>query len=249
MVAIDYGTTNTGLAMLHITSAAPRVSDVNVFTGWPKFSTTKVPSVISYGPTHTGSKQWGHDVCDGSEIMRWTKLELRPLNRAGELERLLETARYLPVSTSIRNGVSDMAKDQSLVPMYLGLSPTDVVADFLKKVARLWFETMEKQSRATLQNVPLDLVVTHPGVWSYEAKNQTVQAVRRAFSENLFPTLRDIALCTEPEACAAYTTLAASAMDRCRLQKVSCCYVELSWGFLMWPLTEVRFMLCRKIAL
>jgi len=161
VVGIDYGTTNTGLAWLHITSVPPKESDVQVFRDWPNWKTTKVPSVISYSPSAT-HKQWGADIGDNSEIICWTKLELQPQQRACELERLLDTVHSLALTNELRSS-ADMGAGNK-VNMHLGLGPADIVADFLKKVTRLWFETMQAERRAVLRNVPIDLVITHPGV-------------------------------------------------------------------------------------
>ncbi|KAK4206920.1 hypothetical protein QBC37DRAFT_406681 [Rhypophila decipiens] len=227
IVAIDFGTTNTGLAWMEIsssstTTAAPAGHAVRVFEDWPRSQTVKVPSVISYTPTTTGTKQWGHDIADGSEVLRWTKLELRSQSREVELERLLDTVRSLPFSTSLlREGGGGDSLGVN-VPVHLGLAPLDIIADFLKKVARCWHDARLKDTQRLLQNVTLDLVVTHPGVWPYESVNQTVQAVCRAFSKSVFPTVRSISLCTEPEACALYTALTASAVDGCRLHNGDC---------------------------
>lgn len=168
IAAIDFGTTYTGLAWMQISSTsttAPTANDVHLFTNWPRKNTTKVPSVISYTPTTAGNKQWGHDIADGSDVLRWTKLELRSQSRAVELERLLDTTRNLPFSTRLLRGGGDHVGGEVMtVPLHLGLAPVDIIADFLGHVARWWHDELQKKTPRIWENVPVDLMVTHPGV-------------------------------------------------------------------------------------
>ena len=71
-----------------------------------------------------------------------------------------------------------------------------------------------------------------------------MQAVREAFPTGLFPTLRDISLCTEPEACALYTMLKALEVDRCRLQNASLPREHKS----VWSNNLIRVSTCRETA-
>jgi len=143
-----------GLAWMQVQSGNPQFDDLRLYQNWPRNVSTKVPSVISYSKTTTGRKQWGHDIDTDSVVMRWTKLELRPQQRINELEKLHDTLKGLGLVHSFQSEAQyDWIREAE-----------EIIADFLKKVARKWFDDIHANSAAMLENVPIDLVVTHPGV-------------------------------------------------------------------------------------
>ncbi|KAI0127153.1 hypothetical protein BJ170DRAFT_363890 [Xylariales sp. AK1849] len=206
LLGIDYGTTYTGLAWIQ-TKGDDRVSvkDIKLFQAWPKKNSRKVPSAYSYSPSLSGRrcKQWGHDIDDQSQVMRWTKLELEPRTGLAELKQLRELTKGLGLVDKLVASDDMIIKND--VPRHVSKAPEDVLRDYLGQVIREWYMHMKSLGRHTLDNVPLDVVVTHPASWSYEAMNKTFRAVRGALPRRMFPTLRDISFTPEPEACALYT--------------------------------------------
>ncbi|KAK4447403.1 hypothetical protein QBC34DRAFT_467550 [Podospora aff. communis PSN243] len=198
ILAIDYGTTFTGLSWMEVLADGSHTTH-KLFEDWPGLSSRKVPSAVSYTGSSDGQQQWGHDIQTGSEVLRWTKLELRQGTRVDELKKLRAT----------------------VVPAHLCMDAEDIITDYLKKVTRRWFEHMSAHNASTLRNVPLDVVITNPAEWPYTAKNKTVRAVHSALSPGRFPTLRRTYLCSEPMASALYTAHSASMKDRARLMPVS----------------------------
>jgi hypothetical protein len=144
-----------------------RLEHLALFNGWPRRETQKVPSAISYSPTSRRRRQWGHDIDDDSAVMRWTKLELEPRDKNSELERLRDTVRGLNLMNTFRQDQNAAVNNE--VPRHLGKAPEDILRDFIRKVARQWYEYMQTDAQSVLgsvalSNVPLDIVVTHPTV-------------------------------------------------------------------------------------
>jgi hypothetical protein len=227
VLAIDYGTIKTGLAWMLVNGAGePKLETLRVFREWPGGESTLVPSAISYSKSKTGKLQWGHDIDGDSQVLRWTKLEFQQQSKLIELRLLRDTVRGLRIMSAFR--ADELAGAHQETPHYLCLNAEDIVTDFLRKVARKWLEFMQADS-SVLLNFPIDLVITHPIEWSYEAQNKMVRAVLKAFSRDYFPTLRNVSLYNESEACAIYTSFTATARDRCRLE-VGDCFVVCDAG-------------------
>lgn len=210
VVGIDYGTSNTELAWAQSDGSAKNsLSDLGpdlvVFREWPGASMQRVPSAISYSPTSPDKhcSQWGWSIDDDSKVLKWTKLELEPQDTATELAQLRELTKGLDLVRELReNETMGLMND---VPEHITKSAEDVVRDYLSKVSRVWYQHMKSQGRYTLERVPLDLVITHPATWKYEAMNKTYRAVMGAFHSGMFPTLRNVSFASEPESWALYT--------------------------------------------
>ncbi|KAF4625147.1 hypothetical protein G7Y89_g13022 [Cudoniella acicularis] len=206
LLGIDYGTTYTGLAWIQTDGQnSPSLSDITVYRSWPEKDAQKVPSSFSYSRTSAAKRcrQWGYSIDDESEVLRWTKLELEPRTAEQELGVVRELMKGLDLISKLR--VNEDAAATSDIPHHISKSSEDVVRDYMTKIAREWYQHMRSVGRYTLENVPLDIVITHPATWSYEASNKTFRAINGALSKNMFPTLRDIFSTSEPEACALYT--------------------------------------------
>jgi len=151
--------------------------------------------------------------------MRWTKLELHGGNLGDEIKRLRAIVQGLSLVNDFRAEAALRVRSNN-IPRDLGMSGEAIVAEYLTRVVREWFSFQQADLRSLFNNVPLDLVITHPSEWTYEAQNKTVRAVLRAFSVEMFPMRRYISLVPEPEACALYTAHNAAGSDRGRLQRV-----------------------------
>jgi hypothetical protein len=120
----------------------------------------KVPSQISYSETRNQKDQWGFSIDGNSEVFRWTKLELMPQSATRELEvlgNLLKGASLLQA----------LHKSETLdgeVPIHLVKSSGEVIEDFLENVALHWHKSVTLNSDVVFDDVPLDIVISHPVV-------------------------------------------------------------------------------------
>lgn len=137
--------------------------DVNVYNGWPEKTAQKVPSDFSYSATKKRRcKQWGFSIDEGSRVMRWTKLRLVPGTIAQELDILLEGVKGLDLAEKLLE--IENAGSEADVPVHLPKYPEDIVRDYLSEVTREWYRYMRSQARHALNQVPLDIVISHPAV-------------------------------------------------------------------------------------
>ncbi|KAF2473741.1 uncharacterized protein BDR25DRAFT_341026 [Lindgomyces ingoldianus] len=205
ILGIDYGTTYTGLAWAQKRGAHDVISvdNLNVFKKWPARSESKVPSAISYSWSPNGCAQWGFDIDNDAKIFKWTKLELTTRDSVKELKVLLDLMNGLELIQRMGKESEEVGSEE--VPDHLTKSPENVLTDYLMKLSREWYEHMHSGGINTLANVPLDLVITHPVNWSYEALNKTYRAVMAAFPKRMYGGLRHVYMTTEPEACSTYT--------------------------------------------
>ncbi|KAL2679377.1 hypothetical protein Neosp_010151 [[Neocosmospora] mangrovei] len=184
VLGLDYGTTSTG---------------------WSGGSgNPKLPSEISYSKATNRSRQPGKDAERHKLVLHWTKLELETRRPAAELEALLEAVQGLSLVKRLRE-VAD-ADINHEAPTHLTKSPSDIVKDFLLKIARQYYLHMKGQSSALIGGqIPLDVALTHPAEWGYEPLNKLYRAATGAFHKQMFPTLRHVYFVPEPEACALFT--------------------------------------------
>jgi hypothetical protein len=145
-------------------------ADIVVFDKWPGKSLPgtgqveaqecKVPSKISYSETRNGESQWGFSIDEYSTILQWTKMELMPHSPAKQLAVLRSLFEGLGVLKGLqqRNGL------ESEIPKHLIMNATEIIEDYLYKVAVQWQDYMTLLGAGTLLDVDLDIVVTHPTV-------------------------------------------------------------------------------------
>lgn len=166
VIAIDYGTTFTGVAYLVVKHKEKNLDglahDISVIQAWKKHSTEKVPSDFSYSPSLIHScEQWGYDIDDNSRVLRWTKLSLEPSN-----DRILELQSLRNLLYEMRH--VDLSPDKIInndIPRHLGKEPEDIVTDYLEHVAEKTLDEITIQVGSHVpKNVPIDIVVTHPAV-------------------------------------------------------------------------------------
>ncbi|RSM12109.1 hypothetical protein CEP52_002587 [Fusarium oligoseptatum] len=206
VLGLDYGTTRTGLSYMQQKSLSePDFNDLEVFTGWSGGSgNPKIPSEISYSKATNRSSQQGKEAERHRLVLHWTKLELETRRPATELEALLEAVQGLNLVKRLRE--VDDAEINHEAPTHLTKSPSDIVKDFLLKIARQYYLHMKEKSSALIAGeIPLDIALTHPAEWGYEPLNRLYRAAMGAFHKQMFPTLRNVYFVPEPEACALFT--------------------------------------------
>ncbi|KAK4178783.1 putative heat shock protein family 70 protein [Triangularia setosa] len=234
-IALDYGTTYTGVAYLPVSSSKLKqrgleefTEDIKVITAWPpKEEQEKVPSQLSYSVTPKGCEQYGYDIDDNSLVLKKTKIQLEAmgsrLDELRTLSELLKELRDLDLSEEevIENGI----------PEHLAKEPEEIVKDYLDEIAEKTEKVINSDlGRHVLSNVAIDMVVTHPAIWSDRALNSTYRAVRAAFNHDLFPNLENISFVPEPVACAHFTLREAWKNNRVRFRKNDCFIVVDAGG-------------------
>ncbi|KAI9769806.1 MAG: hypothetical protein M1840_003800 [Geoglossum simile] len=223
VLALDYGTTYTGLAWINVDGQTTLSEEgIKLFQSWPGRNASKVPSTFSYSRTRGPKrcKQWGYDIGENSLVMQWTKLELEPRTAVKELDILRDLVSGLDLINELR--ADEQAALVNNIPRHITKDAEGVVRDYLSKVSREWYTHIKVQGRFILDRVPLDIVISHPASWSYEAINKTYRAVTYAFHRGMFPTLRNFYLTSEPEACALYTAQHLARNDRSPLIPGEC---------------------------
>lgn len=203
IIAIDFGTTFTGVAYYHSTGTSPNAardvlgnqiaSNIIIIRNWPNQGgqyIEKMPTVIAYG---TNPLTWGGSVKPRQD-MKVAKFKLG-------LEPHLE--RYYDMDAS---GEAMMFSS----PVGLNKRPVDITADFLTCVMRYVHDAcFPFQFGADfLRNQQLAYIITVPAIWSDLAKDLTRQAAARAgIPED------KLDLVTEPEAAALYCATTCEEVD------------------------------------
>jgi hypothetical protein len=190
VLAIDYGTTFTGKSSLFVEGflpvftllglawmqtdgqREPQFSDLILFRDWPTRIESKVPSEVSYSLVTAEAagecKQWGFSIYSRSKVLRWTKLELvkgrLPLE---ELEALHELVDGLAEVTKLHTEGAETAD----IPRHLSKSAEDIIEFYLGHVAREWQDWVLREMKVVLDEVPVDIVVTHPAVSMIQITN------------------------------------------------------------------------------
>ena len=166
VIAVDYGTTFTGVAYLPVKQKDQDLdalaNDIKVIQSWKKHSAEKVPSDYSYSPSLIHAcDQWGYDIDDNSRVLKWTKLALEESNnRTLELENLTKLLYEMRVVD-----LNDETVINNKIPRHLAKEPEDIVVDYLENVAEKTLDEISSQvGRHVPDNIPVDIVVTHPAV-------------------------------------------------------------------------------------
>lgn len=203
IIAIDFGTTFTGVAYYHSRFATRTLDphqiaeDISVIRRWPNATaqySEKIPSIIAY---NTDPPTWGRQVrpTDQPQV-EYFKLGLEP--RARQYYHSPDTQAY----TLLRNMSSRIRINHK--------EPVDITADYLtcvcKYVRDVFFRDLLGEH--CLENQQTSYVITVPSIWSDYAQNATIIAATRAGIP------RDmISLIAEPEAAALYCATISDEVD------------------------------------
>lgn len=201
VLAIDFGTTFTGVAWASTEHNTAKLNNITVLYDWTDRMTgiRKAPSVISYSPADDAD-QWGMSISENAVTMLNFKLELETQDkRIDELDLILQ----LLQGTGFLS--FDIIRRAGSYPAYTSKSPAQIVTDYLSNVCDSIFNS-QAFSDPKNAKLPIDICVTVPVKWSYEARNATFKALSDAgFNASRFPTMRDMIMVTEPEAAAYFT--------------------------------------------
>jgi hypothetical protein len=119
----------------------------------------KVPSAISYSASKE-MKQWGSSIAPHSIVFTWTKLELMPQSPAHELLILRKLLEGLPELQMLEQSVPSSRQ----VPRHLAKTASEVIEDFLQRIAGEWYKFMSAKAKTNLAENVLDVIVTFPVV-------------------------------------------------------------------------------------
>ncbi|KAJ9663048.1 hypothetical protein H2198_001040 [Neophaeococcomyces mojaviensis] len=202
VVAIDYGTTFTGVAFANTQSNVAQLSKIEVMQDWGSKmgNQHKLPSVYSYVIATNGEEQWGTDISENAVTMVNTKLELEVQDK-----KLDELELTLQVLEGTGNLAFEYVKKSGGHPAYTWKTPTEIVTDYLTKARERVWNALGLDHLVGTNNI-VGIIVTVPVNWSYQATESTFRAMRQAgFNEQRFPTLNDMVLVSEPEAASYFT--------------------------------------------
>jgi hypothetical protein len=120
-----------------------------------------VPSLVSYSRTPNVRKQFGHDIDDQSEVVKWTKLDLDPKPATDHLRQLENTTKGLKLVQALYRDKPALERD---IPYHISKDTTEIVRHFLEQVVRAWKDQIKESADGALGVIPIDIVVTHPAV-------------------------------------------------------------------------------------
>ncbi|CUS11601.1 unnamed protein product [Tuber aestivum] len=189
VVGVDFGTTYSGLAYIHTTN--PDYKNIEVIDSWPgrgNANLAKVPTEISYSDN---GASWGYDIPSSGLRYGFFKL-LLDTNAATQYDNPRLAASTPP----------SMEHSYANTPLPVGKTAAEITTDYLKLLYSHLMKTLRERLIRTLDNTPIQFVLTTPAIWSHEAQNATCQAALEAgFTSRTGDTLTMV---SEPEAAASY---------------------------------------------
>ena len=162
VLAVDYGTTYTGVAYAKTTGSDDLdLENIYVVTTWDGEEQDKVPSQFSYSETPNFKKQYGYDIDDGSDVLARTKLEFEDGDdRLRELKAFTDTLYGLS-----KIELTDEAAISSEIPEHLSKNAEDIVEDYLREVAEVVrVHITTTFGKRVPDQIPIDMIITHPAV-------------------------------------------------------------------------------------
>ncbi|KAK6341573.1 hypothetical protein TWF696_008644 [Orbilia brochopaga] len=204
VVAVDFGTTFSGVAFCH--SSQNALNDAEVIVSWPSNGIApKVPTEIRYYEDREPA--WGAE----ASLAFQRRQNKSSATTYGRFKLLLDPTADNNISdnkkSNIKFGSIDVGVSSIQAHNRIKLPPTksavDVTTDFLKF---LYAELMEKHLRKklpdTLNLTPIRFVFTVPAIWGHKAQEATRYAAQAAgFCNRPSDT---ISLVSEPEAAAMF---------------------------------------------
>ncbi|KEF53944.1 uncharacterized protein A1O9_09739 [Exophiala aquamarina CBS 119918] len=178
IIALDFGTTFSGIAYAFKSTSKPELASILDWPGLESEKQPKVPTVISYDPKNKKSFTWGgqkheHALVEGIKL-------------------LLDPDQDKPLYVPATNTKTELAK--------IGKPAHEVAADYIKSIyEHALGRIASKVPENYLENdVQKRFVISVPAVWSDRAKDLTLRAAKLA---GIYPAT----LIKEPEAAAMYT--------------------------------------------
>ncbi|KAF3098630.1 hypothetical protein TWF569_009849 [Orbilia oligospora] len=208
IVAVDFGTTYSGIAFCH--SNQKELRDIEIITSWSNNGVApKVPTEIRY--VHGKDPLWGAEASLASErrgtansavIYNRFKLLLDPRSGTGLYNSADKSS---DISTDDEIRLPDKKSAVSVSADYLRL----LYQDLMQKILR-------RRLPETLDITPIHFIFSVPAIWSHEAQSATKFAAKQAgFCSRSSDRLT---LVSEPEAAALYVL---KAMHEANFSRIS----------------------------
>jgi hypothetical protein len=206
VVAIDFGTTFTGIAYLHSAAfnnqslttreIAQRIKVVQRWRGTTQGYTDKVPTVLSYD-SDGELQEWGPSVLPTDDVtIKYFKLGLQDDVDRG----------YLSGNGSAIGGF--LSKSDWKHDGLPNKSPLDFASEYLSEIHKYFLDEYVPSiyGPAFLQGQRVSYLITVPAIWTQKAKDLTRQAAVRA-------GINDLVFVTEPEAAALFCATISQEVD------------------------------------
>jgi hypothetical protein len=206
IVAIDFGTTFTGIAYIHsaplikqsltLQEIAGRIKIVQRWNGITQGSTDKVPTMLSYD-SNGELQDWGPEVLDTEDItIKYFKLGLQDDVDRG----------YLSGNGSAIGGF--LSKSDWTHNKLSNKSSLDFASEYLSAIHAYFLNDYVPgiYGPAFLQGQRVSYVITVPAIWTHKAKDLTRKAAERA-------GITDLEFVTEPQAAALYCATISKEVD------------------------------------
>jgi molecular chaperone DnaK (HSP70) len=206
IIAIDFGTTFTGVAFAHVGDAAyavmssggmKRVAEkVTIVRSWPNQSVgtffQKTPSCLSYNDPRR--PDWGASVQSNDK----GKVANFKLGLQENVKNFYQSVDNTQTSSVLGGFLTDHNWKHPELP---NKTAVDFTADYLTEMYRHVRTTSLPLSYGNkyLSKQQMTFVLTVPAIWSDKAKELTIQAATRAGIQK-----ENLVLMTEPEAAAIY---------------------------------------------
>ncbi|KAK6543449.1 hypothetical protein TWF694_000196 [Orbilia ellipsospora] len=201
IVAVDFGTTYSGVAFCH--SSKNGLKDSEVVTTWAGNGIApKTPTEIRYPEIAGKDPLWGAEASVASE-RRFTSNSNTIYNRFKLLlDPTVEKAVYTDPITSLLDRYGRMNLGSS-IKLPVGKTAIDVSTDYLRLLYEdLMHRVFRKRLPDTLDITSIEFVFTIPAIWGHKAQEATRYAAKTAgFCSRSMDTLT---LVSEPEAAAMY---------------------------------------------
>ncbi|KAK1835325.1 hypothetical protein QBC39DRAFT_274984 [Podospora conica] len=177
VIALDFGTTFSGIAYSFKDQKDPKVVAITNWPGAEGQAVPKIPTVISYSD-YGRSFKWGASVNQTQDDAVSVKLLLDPSQ---------EQPSYLPAANHKR-AMKNLPKP-----------PVEIAADFMGAIYQHALSEISKTvPKAYFESCAREFVVSVPAIWSDKAKDATRKAAEAA-------GMSPVTMIKEPEAAALYT--------------------------------------------
>jgi molecular chaperone DnaK (HSP70) len=156
VIALDFGTTFSGIAYSFTGSAQPDPKSINEWPGTEGRTVPKTPTIICYDAQDRSSFSWG------------SKVEPTNIEKLEGIKLLLDPDQPTPLFISPEGTKRALLK--------LGKPPVDIASDYIGAIYKHGLE----QIKASVPDDYLDMqqkkyVLTVPAVWSDKAKDLTLR--------------------------------------------------------------------------
>jgi hypothetical protein len=161
-------------------------SVIQVIKEWPGnvADLEKAPTEISYSQS---GNDWGYKIQSGAE-------------RHGGFKLLLDANTGRTQHDNIR--LTSARSSLALTKLPVGKSASTVTTDYLRLLYNHLIQTLRERMILSLDNTPIQFVLTTPAIWSHQAQQATCTAAMEAgFASRPGDTLTMV---SEPEAAASY---------------------------------------------